>query len=294
MGGARSEIGFLGLGTMGSAMAGRLVDAGHTVRVWNRSPEAAEPLIAAGAVRAESPSHALETSIAFSMLANDAAAEAVFSVENLAAASGGLHVNMASVSPEAAREMAARHAAAGVRYVAAPVVGRPPVAVAGQLNILAGGAEVDIDALEPYFSILGARTWRIGTDPAQANLVKIAVNFNIIHAIEALGESIALVEKHGIDAAGFVDLLTGTLFGGIAYAGYGDIIVNRRYEPAGFSATLGLKDLGLAETAAAQVGVILPSAPALRSVFEQTLAKPGADKLDWAAIAEIARTTPSH
>jgi 3-hydroxyisobutyrate dehydrogenase-like beta-hydroxyacid dehydrogenase len=157
------------------------------------------------------------------------------------------------------------------------------------LNILAGGAEADIDRLEPYFDVLGARTWRIGTEPAQANLVKIAVNFNIIHAIEALGESIAIVEHHGIGAEQFVDLLTSTLFGGVAYTGYGDLIAHRRYEPAGFTTALGLKDLGLAETAAAQVGVTLPTAPALRRVFEQTLAKPGGEKLDWAAIAEISR-----
>ena len=285
-----AELGFVGLGTMGSAMARRLVDAGHTVRVWNRNPDAAAPLLEAGAVRAASAAHALDAGVTFSMLSNDAAADAVFSEEALRDAAGALHVNMASVSPVAAHALAARHAAAGVAYVSAPVLGRPPVAAAGNLNILAGGSEADIDRAAEFFDILGARTWRIGADPAQANVAKIAVNFNLIHAIEAIGESIAIVENHGIDAAQFVELLTGTLFGGVAYAGYGDIIVNRRYEPAGFAAVLGLKDLGLAEAAAAEVGVTLPTAPALRSIFEQTLAKPGGDQLDWAAIAEISRT----
>jgi 3-hydroxyisobutyrate dehydrogenase-like beta-hydroxyacid dehydrogenase len=287
-----AEIGFVGLGTMGSAMARRLVDAGHTVRVWNRTPDAAAPLLEAGAVAARSAAHALDAGIAFSMLSNDAAVDAVFSEDALRNAPGSLHVNMASVSPDAARALAERHAAAGVAYVAAPVLGRPPVAAAGKLNILAGGADVDIDRAAEFLDILGVRTWRIGTDPAQANVAKIAVNFNLIHAIEAIGESIAIVENHGIDPAQFVELLTGTLFGGVSYAGYGDIIVNRRYEPAGFSAVLGLKDLGLAEAAAAEVGVALPTAPALRSVFEQTLAKPNGDRLDWAAIAEISRTVP--
>ena len=284
-----AEVGFIGLGTMGSAMARNLVDAGHTVRVWNRNPDAAAPLLEAGAVPAESAAHALESGIAFSMLSNDAAADAVFSEDALRSVPGSLHVNMASISPVAARALADRHAASGVGYVAAPVLGRPPVAVAGKLNILAAGADADLDRLEPYFEVIGARTWRIGTEPAQANLVKIAVNFNIIHAIEALGESISIVEHHGIDAAGFAELLTSTLFGGMSYTAYADIIVNRRYEPAGFSTVLGLKDLGLAEAAAEQVGVTLPTAPALRRVFEETLAKPGGDKLDWAAIAEISR-----
>lgn len=285
-----AEIGFVGLGTMGSAMARRLVDAGHTVRVWNRTPDAVSPLLEAGAVRADSAADALDAGIAFSMLSNDAAADAVFSEEALRSVPGSLHVNMASISPTVARALADRHASAGIGYVAAPVLGRRPVAQAGKLNILAGGAEEHLDRLEPYFKVMGVRTWRIGTDPAQANLVKIAVNFNLIHAIEALGESIAIVENHGVDVEQFVELLTSTLFGGVAYTGYGDIIAHRRYEPAGFTTVLGLKDLGLAETAAAQVGVTLPTATALREVFEQTLAAPGGDTMDWAAIAEISRT----
>ncbi len=284
-----AEIGFIGLGTMGSAMARRLVDAGHTVRVWNRNPEAAVPLLDAGAVPAQSAAHALDAGIVFSMLANDDAADAVFGEDALRDAHGSLHVNMASISPVAARTLADRHAAAGVGYVAAPVLGRVNLAAEGKLNILAGGADADIDRLEPYFEVLGARTWRVGTEPAQANLVKIAVNFTIIHAIEALGESISIVEHHGVDAEQFVELLTSTLFGGVSYTVYGDIIAHRRYEPAGFTAALGLKDLGLAESAAAQVGVTLPTAPALRRVFEQTLAEPGGERLDWAAIAEISR-----
>lgn len=288
-----AEIGFIGLGTMGSAIARNLVDAGHTVRVWNRNPAAAAPLLKAGAVLAESPAQALESGIAFSMLSNDAAVDAVFDKEVLDRVPGSLHVNMASISPVAARTLADRHASAGVGYVAAPVLGRPPVAVAGQLNILAAGAAADIDRLEPFFDVIGARTWRIGPEPAQANLVKIAVNFNIIHAIEAIGESIAIVEHYGIDPVGFAELLTGTLFGGMSYTAYADIIAHRRYEPAGFTTVLGLKDLGLAEAAAEAVGVTLPTAPALRSVFEQTLAKPGGEKLDWAAIAEISREAAS-
>lgn len=289
-----AEIGFVGLGTMGSAMARRLVDAGHTVRVWNRSPDATTPLLEAGAVQADSAAHALASGVAFSMLANDEAVEAVFADDALATASGAVHVNMASVSPELARRMAVRHADAGVGYVAAPVLGRVNLAAEGRLNILVAGTGADVDRVADYLAVMGARTWRIGEEPAQANLVKIAVNFNIIHAIEAIGESIAIVEHHGVDPEQFVELLTNTLFGGVSYAAYGDIIAHRRYEPAGFTAALGLKDLGLAETAAAQVGVTLPTVAALRSVFEQTLAKPGGEKLDWAAIAEISRAAAVH
>jgi 3-hydroxyisobutyrate dehydrogenase-like beta-hydroxyacid dehydrogenase len=285
-----TRIGFIGLGTMGSAMAARLVAAGHEVLVWNRSPHAAEPLVAAGAIAATSAEEAMSTGLVFSMLSNDAAVDAIFSAACLSTTPGALHVNMASVSPAMARTLASRHAAAGVGYVAAPVLGRPTVAAAGKLNILAGGSPENIERLAPYLDVLGVRTWHISELPERANLVKIAVNFNLIHAIEALGESIALVENSGVDPELFVELLTGTFFGGVAYGVYGEIITQRRYEPAGFSLALGLKDLGLAQDAAAEAGVTLPTMPALRSVFERSLAEAGGTNLDWSAIAEISRT----
>jgi 3-hydroxyisobutyrate dehydrogenase-like beta-hydroxyacid dehydrogenase len=288
-----TELGFIGVGTMGSAIARRLIDAGHRVRVWNRSPAATEPLIAAGAVAAESPLDALSAEMTFSMLADDAAVDMVFTPATLGSTVGGLHVNMASVSPAMARQLFARHTAAGVGYIAAPVLGRQSLAVAGKLNILVGGNATEIDRIVPYLDVIGARTWRIGEEPAQANLVKIAVNFNLIHAIEALGESIAIVENHGVNPVNFVELLTQTLFAGVAYTGYGEIIATRRYQPPGFTLQLGLKDLGLAEDAASEVGVTLPSAKALRSVFEQAISQQGVDELDWAAIAEISRTRES-
>jgi 3-hydroxyisobutyrate dehydrogenase-like beta-hydroxyacid dehydrogenase len=285
-----AELGFVGLGTMGSAMARRLLERGHTVRVWNRSPEAIDRLVAVGARAADSPADALRTGVAISMLSDDAAADAVWDEATLAAAPSALHINMASVSPELSRRLGERHAAAGVSYLAAPVLGRSNLAAEGKLNILAAGASTDVERAAEFFDALGARTWRFGEEPDQANLVKIAVNFNIIHAMEAIGESIAIVENHGIAATQFTELLSSTLFGGVSYTVYGDIIANRRYLPAGLTLPLGLKDLGLAETAAAQVGVVLPTAPALRAVFEQALAAPDAEKLDWSAIAEISRT----
>ena len=285
-----TELGFIGVGTMGSAVARRLIDAGHSVRVWNRTHAAIEPLVAAGAVAAESPIDALSAEVTFSMLADDAAVDMVFTPATLSRAAGGLHVNMASVSPAMARHLFARHTAAGIGYVAAPVLGRQDLAVAGKLNILVGGKATEIDGIMPYLDVIGVRTWRIGEEPAQANLVKIAVNFNLIHAIEALGESIAIVENHGVDPVNFVELLTQTLFAGAAYTGYGEIIAARRFQPPGFTLQLGLKDLGLAEDAASEAGVTLPSVKALRSVFEQAISRQGADELDWAAISEISRT----
>ena len=284
-----TELGFLGLGTMGAGMARRLVEAGHTVHVWNRSTDAAAELVAAGAVLAPDPAAALAPEVSFSMLANDEAADAVLSADALGAGRTGIHVNMASISGALADRLTERFAAAGVAYVAAPVLGRPAVAAAGNLNILAAGPDGAIAAVAPYLDTLGAKTWRFGERPRMANVVKIAVNYNLIHAIEAIGESVALVERHDVDPQEFVDLLTSTLFAGVAYTGYGNIVAQRAYDPPGFTVSLGLKDLALAEQVAEEGGVRLPTAPALRAVFERTLAEPELADLDWGAIAEVTR-----
>jgi len=273
---------------MGQAMASRLVEAGHDVVVWNRSPQPVEQLVALGARAASSPVEVLATGASFSMLANDQAAEAVLSADNLSQGSG-FHANMASVSPDCAARLARVAEDAGIAYIASPVLGRPAVAAAGKLNILAGGDADTIALAEPFFSVMGVRTWPMGDRPEVANLVKVAANYNIIHALQALAESISLVEDNGVNAEDFVELLSSTFFGGVVYSVYGNIIAKREYLPAGFTIDLGLKDLTLAETAARASGNILPSAPVLREVFEAALADETLAGFDWAAIAEVTR-----
>lgn len=283
-----ATIGFLGLGNMGKSMATRLIEAGHDVVVWNRSQGPVDEMVALGARAASSAAEALATGASFSMLANDQAAEAVLSAENMSQGSG-FHANMASVSPDCGARLAAVAKEAGVAYIASPVLGRPAVAAAGRLNILAGGSPQTIAMAEPFFSVMGVRTWPMGEQPETANLVKIAVNYNIIHALQALAESISLAEKSGVDAEAFVELLANTLFGGVVYQGYGNLIAKKEYLPAGFTADLGLKDLGLAQAAADKVGASLPSAPIMRSVFEAALAREDLAGMDWASIAEVVR-----
>ena len=284
-----ARVGFLGLGSMGQAMAMRLVDAGHDVVVWNRSPEPVAAALARGATAATTPAEALATGLSFSMLANDEVANAVLSDEVLAAGSGGIHANMASISPGMAASLDARCQTAGVSYVASPVLGRPQVAEAGQLNILAAGPTVAIEALEPFYDLMGTRTWRLGERVDAANLVKIAVNYNIIHAIQSIAESVALVERHGVVATDFTDLLANTLFGGVVYSGYGDLIARSDYLPQAFSLELGNKDLHLAIDSAAEVTLTLPTAVVLSDLFSQALSRPEFADLDWAALAEITR-----
>ena len=284
-----STLGFLGLGTRGREMARRLVDAGHDVIVWNRSADAVAPLVEAGARAADSPADALAAPVSFSMLANDEAADLVLSSEHLAGAPGRLHIAMASLSPTAAARLAERHAEAGVAYLAAPVLGRFTVAAAGELNIIAAGAAADLERAAPYFEILGKRVWTVGAEPPIANVVKAAVNYDIIHAFQAIAESVALVEAHDVDAGLFTELLSSTLFPGPVYTGYGAMIAEARYSPPGFTMTLGAKDLGLAEAIAADAGIVLPSAPVLRRAFDAALASEDLKDADWSGVAEITR-----
>ena len=284
-----TTLGFLGLGSMGGAMAARLVDAGHSVTVWNRTPAAAEELVAAGALRAEHPGEALAADVSFSMLANDAAVASVFDDAAIAALAGRTHVMMASISPSLADRLSAAFAAAGATYVAAPVLGRPPVAAAGQLNIMVAGAPDAVDSVEPYLSAMGKRIWRLGDRPSVANSVKAAVNYNIIHALQAIGETVAMTERLGVDPELFTDLLSQTVFGGVVYTTYGDLIARSAYENPGFHITLGRKDLALAQEVADATGVRPATLPALTEVFERALADDELKNYGWEAIAEVSR-----
>ncbi len=196
------EIGFIGLGAMGRAMAARLLSAGHRLRVWNRSPGPARELAGQGAEAVGGPAEAFRGDVAITMLADDAAYRSVGLAGPLLdqAPRGMIHLNMATVSVELTRELAAAHAERGLGYVAAPVFGRGDVAAAGKLTIVASGPEEALDRAAPLFDTLGQRTWRLGSDPSQAAAAKIAGNFMIASVIETIGEATTLAARHGVPA----------------------------------------------------------------------------------------------
>ncbi|MFH8380167.1 NAD(P)-dependent oxidoreductase [Kitasatospora sp. NPDC018058] len=284
-----ATVGFVGLGAMGQGMAGSLLRAGHTVRVWNRSPEPVTALVAQGAEAADTPAEVFAADTVVSMLADDGAVERLLLDPGLlAGANTTLHVNMATVSLALAERAEALHAEHGIGYVAAPVLGRPPVAAAGRLNILAAGAPELLERAEPLFAAMGERVWRFGDSPRQANTAKIGANFLLACAIESMAEACSLAEAHGVRATDLVEMLTSTLFPGPVYSGYGAMVAERRYQPAGFRLPLGLKDVGLALAAGAERNVPLPFGSILRDAFLDALAHGDGDK-DWAAVAEVAR-----
>ncbi len=282
------DIGFLGLGTMGAPMARNLLRAGHTVRVWNRSPAPREALLKDGAHACDTPLDVAVAPILISMLANDEAVRSAVLDSGLLEAlpEGAVHVNMATVSVAFAQELAALHAGRGVAYVAAPVLGRVDVAEAGNLNILAGGDAAAIERVQPLLDVLGARTWRFGDAPGQANAVKLAANFCLASAIGTMAEAGALVRGHGVAQSDFLQMLGSTIFPGPVYQGYGGLIAREQYTPAGFKLRLGLKDVRLALAAGEAAHVPMPIASVLRDGLLEGVAHGDGD-LDLAALAKV-------
>ncbi len=284
-------IGFLGLGAMGHAMAANLLRGGHALRIWNRDPAKAEVLARehARATPVATAAQAAHGQVLFSMLADDAAARQVLIDGGVidALPAGSVHINMATISVALARELTVLHAERGVAYLAVPVLGRPDVAARGQLNLLAAGDPLALARVQPLLDLLGQRTWTLGAEPAQANAAKLAANLCIASAIGTMAEGAALVRSHDVDPAQWLELLWSTLFAAPVYQGYGRLMAERRYRPAGFPAVLGRKDVDLAMQAAQARGVPMPLADVLRAALDQAIAS-GEGDCDWAVLAEVA------
>lgn len=280
------DIGFIGLGNMGGGIAAKLLKPGRPLKVWNRSPAPVARLVAEGAAAAASPADALDVDVVFSMLASDEVIEAVVVGSGALdkARAGLIHVNLATVSVAFARRMDELHKARGLSYVAAPVLGRPDVAAAGQLNALCAGAPDAVAQVRPLLEEFTRGVWPLGDDPVRANVVKLACNFSLASMIETLGEAGALVAAYGVEPGDLYDIMTGTLFAAPAYKTYGDLIANTRFLPAGFKLPLGLKDVRLALQAAEAQDTPLPIASLLRDHFIEAIATGHADK-DWSALA---------
>ena len=282
------KIGFIGLGRMGHGVAENLLKAGHEVTVWNRSQEPVQALVAKGAKAAKSPEDALQGDAVFSMLSNDQVMRDVGLAGPLLdkAAKGLVHVCMATISAAFGKELQAAHKSRGLDYLSAPVFGRPDMAASGQMVIVCAGSNAALTRMQPVFDKISSRTVPVGEESEKANLFKICGNFMIASELQATGEAFALLRKGGVDPALFHDVLGGRLFTGAVFKMYGQMILNREYEPAGFALTLGLKDVNLARAAAETLGASMPTADLLKTNYDQAVSWGWQDK-DWAAIGEV-------
>ena len=283
------EMGFIGLGAMGEPIARNLIKAGYSLQVYNRSRSRAEALAGQGATVAETPAAACAAGVVATMLADDAAVEAVVFGEHGVLAGlprGGVHISHSTISVNLSRRLAEAHRERGQFYIAAPVFGRPEAAQAARLIVVAAGPAEAVERCRRPLEAIGRKLFVIGEDAPAANTVKLSGNFLIASMLEALGESFALLRKSGVEPATFMEIVS-AFFQSPVYDNYGKIIAEQRYDPAGFKLRLGLKDVRLVLAAADDAAAPMPLASLVRDNLISGIAQ-GFGDLDWSAVARVA------
>ncbi len=280
------NIGFIGLGNLGSPIALNIIEGGHHLYVYNRTVAKTAPLLAKGAVVCPSIKVlAKECAIVFSIVSDDAAIEAVTAelVNHLAADS--IHISMSTILPHTAQLLAGLHQSVNQHYIAAPVFGRPEAAASKKLNFVISGAPAPKSKAMLLLKDAGAAgIFDFGESVAAANIVKLCGNFLIGAAMEAIGESAALASHSGVDPIQMWHMFSQTLFNTALYHNYSKIILQQQFEPAAFTAKLGLKDMNLVLQQAAAVNQQLPLAALLKNNM-QSLVDKGKENIDWSAVS---------
>lgn len=282
------KVGFIGLGRMGQAMARRLLDAGHDVAVFNRTAGKLKDLAEAGATIVGSIAEAARYGTAvFTMLADDAALKDVAEQKDGLLQSlppNGIHLCGGTHSVALIKVLNEAHVAAGQIMAACPMLGRPEAVAAGQAGTVIAGPPETLAHCKPFFEAISRRAFEAGPDPTAAAAIKIANNFVLGCAIEAMGEGFSLVRKYGVVPNMFFEVLTDGLFAAPAYKVYGKIIAEEAYDKVGQLALLGLKDANLALAAGETAGVPLPSGNVWRDRLIGAVAH-GDGGCDWAVMA---------
>lgn len=284
------HVGFVGLGNMGAAIAGHMLSPERSVTVWNRTADKVQDLVERGAVRANSVDETLAGEIVFSMLADDQAVQDVLLSSGAFdhAGQGIVHVNLSTVSVDLAKKLGAFHRERGQEYISAPVVGRPDIAQAGQLVIVAAGPAVALKTAQPLLETFSRKIWIVGDEAERANAVKLAINLMLTAAIESMGEAATLVRGYGLSPGQLLDITNTSIFACPVYQIYGKAMVEEKYEPAGFPVHLGAKDVRLGLAAAEAVHVPMPIASAVRDSLLQAIAM-GHGTKDLAVLGQVAR-----
>ena len=275
---------------MGLPMARNLMQAGHTVTLYNRSREKAQALSAEGGHVAETPAGACrDADVVMSMLADDHATDdVVFGNNGIIGAlkKGGIHISHSTISTTMARRLTAEHGKHGQGYLSVPVFGRPEAAEGKKLVVVAAGPIELVDRCRPLFDAIGKVTYVVGAEPWQANAAKVCGNFMIISMVESFSEAFAALRKAGVAPQLFVDMIN-SLFQSPVYGNYGKMMASEQFEPAGFALRLGLKDVRLALQVAEECTAPMPVASLIRDHMLDALAH-GQGEMDWSSIAKVA------
>ncbi|HVX52714.1 MAG TPA: NAD(P)-dependent oxidoreductase [Chitinophagaceae bacterium] len=283
------NIGFIGLGNLGTPIAENLLQKGHQLLVYNRTAAKAQPLADKGATIATSVKElAAACDIVFTIVSDDAALNHItLNEEGIAAnlKAGGIHVSMSTILPATSTHLHGIHQQYNNHYLAAPVLGRPEAAKARRLNFLVSGDAAVIALIKPLLTDGGAAgIWEFGTETSAANVAKLCSNFLIVSAMEAMAEAINLANKSGLDATAWHSMVTQTLFTSPIYINYGNALLKEAFAPGGFALRLGLKDVNLMIQTAADGDTTMPTANLIKHQFETCIAN-GLGEHDWTAVA---------
>ena len=292
------KIGFLGLGTMGTSMAARLIAAGHELAVWNRTEGRTEPLLREGAIAAGTPAEAeLGADAVVTMLFDDKAYEdVVFGANGLLDAldPGALHISCSTISVAMSERLTQEYARRGIDFVAAPVFGRPHFAVEGKLWIVAAGKESAVARARPVLEPMSRGISIVGSEPPQAHALKIGGNYLISTTVDSLSEAFIFAAAHKLDPAVFLEAVNNALFQSPFFTAYSKVMLDPPAHP-GSTIALGQKDLKLFRDAAAAHGLKLGIADQLAEIFAAAMQSGHAGD-DWAGglYSAVQRRAQSH
>jgi 3-hydroxyisobutyrate dehydrogenase-like beta-hydroxyacid dehydrogenase len=287
------KVAFIGLGNIGAAVANCILKAGFDLTVWNRSPEKAVPLVAGGARLAKTPREAVrDADIVVTCLMDDKMVlDTVSAPDGLLAGMrpGSIHACAMTISPACADELERRHAAHGSIYVSAPVVGRPDAAARGELATLLGGPADAVRNLEPLCRSYAKLVTIISERPRLANVMKLAINYNVACTMQLISETYIFAEKNGLPVDFMREFYQQQWYAHPAAKFYADKLQKRDFQGrGGFVMTGGLKDLKLMLSTAAAVGAQLKVGDIVAQMFEAGIAE-GMGEQDWSAFHELAR-----
>jgi 3-hydroxyisobutyrate dehydrogenase-like beta-hydroxyacid dehydrogenase len=283
-----AELGYVGLGVMGSSVTRRLLAAGHTVHVWNRTREKAEPLLEAGAQWADSPREVAERAeIVFTMVTNTAAVRAVFEGEDGILAGltpGKIYIDMSTASPANSRALAEQVEAAGAQMLDSPVSGTSITVDQGKASLMVGG---DADAFErarPILEAIGPKVFHMG-DNGTAVALKIAINLSLAVQMLAFSEGVLLAEKSGIDRERVVEAMLASVIASPMVAYRGPLVLGHPDE-VWFDCRMMQKDLNLALELGRELEVPLPTTAVTNELLTAANAMGIGDK-DFAVLFDV-------
>ena len=283
------NIGFIGLGNLGSPIAENILNKRSQLFVYNRTALKAQPLVDKGAVMCNNVRQLSEKcEVVLSIVSDDTALNDITLgkdgvAENLR--EGGVHVSMSTILPATAMRLTEKHKESNTYYVAAPVMGRPEAARAEKLHFLVAAEPTIIEMVKPLLKDAGgAGIWEFGNDPAAANVAKLCSNFLIVSAIESMAEGINLAKKSGLDAAAWMNMVTQTLFAAPIYINYGNILLKEMFQPAGFALRLGLKDVNLVMEQSRKASAPMPIGELMQKRLSECVVN-GMGDYDWTSVA---------